>query len=210
MTKTTVGTQYLEAQKNDAKGLTIGEVGSEMVKGLIDDLNDVIESDPFSGRSFFINVVEERDLQMPNAIKRRLFVTKYRPYPEDNTLVFFVDQKEEKVCYCWDLPHHSEFPNILSNELLYDQSYVSMIKDWLRNDLSRFGFIKASMDSSHVEGYDEKTVNAYRQAYASYLDSMFDDQKSIESEKRLGYFWIPNKFHKDAPLEKSKPTILLS
>ena len=208
--KLTVGTQYLNAQKNSVSGLTIGDIGSDMVSGLIDDINESIESDPFEGRSFFINVVEERDLQMPNAIKRRLFVTKYRPYPEDNTLVFYVNPRENKVCFCWDLPHHSEFPNIISNEFLYDQAYISTLKDWLKDDLRNFGFVKVSMNSHQVEGYDEKIVNAYRDAYHKFCEAKFTDAKSLEAEKRLGYFWIPNKSHRDSLMEVQKPKIILS
>ena len=122
-THKTVGEQYLEAQKNDSSGLLIGDVGSELVKSLVEDLNDIIEKNPFQDRPFYINIVEERDLIMPNAFKRRLFLSLYRPFPEDNTLVFRVNPKTTEVFYCWDLPHHSEFPNILCNEEEYDKEY---------------------------------------------------------------------------------------
>lgn len=205
----TVGTIYNKAQKNSVSGLVVQDIGTEMVKSLIDDLNQAIESNPFEGRSFYINVVEERDLQMKNAIKRRLFLTKYRPYPEDNTLVFHVEPKSGRVMYCWDIPHHSEFPNILSNEELYDKEYISDIKRWLRNDLSSFGFIKVSMGSHHVEGYDEKTINAYREAYYNYSKSIGVDEKSLETEKKCGFFWIPNKFVKDKEIDSFGPKISL-
>lgn len=144
----TVGTTYLKSQKNDARGLTIGDINSEMVTSLIDDLNDCIASDPYKGRPFFISVVEERDLQMKNAIKRRMFTTLYRPYPEDNTLVFYVEPKNNVVCFCWDLPHHSEMWNILSNSSFYDHDYIQRIKEWQRNDLANFGFEKTP-DGEH-------------------------------------------------------------
>jgi hypothetical protein len=207
--KPTVGSQYLEAQKYDSKGLTLGEINEGMVQSLISDLNECIASDPFEGRSFYINVVEERDLQMPNAIKRRLFVTKYRPYPEDNTLVFYIEPKEQKAYYCWDLPHHSEFPNILINQHLYDGNYVQRIKEWMSDDLCNFGFIKVSMSSSQVEGYDEKTINSYREAYYEFCKKRGDDPKAVETERKYGYFWIPNNLHKDKLLDESTTRIFL-
>ena len=206
----TVGTQYLEAQSNDVTGLTLKEINDDMVKSLIEDLNQIIESNPFEGRSFYVNVVEHRDLQMPNAIKRRIFTQLYRPYPEDNTLVFYVNMDDESVFYCWDLPHHSELPNILINAHLYDHEYITRIKDWMRDDLSSFGFIKVSMESAQVEGYDEKKINAYREAYYQFIKEKFNDPKSVEAERRLGHFWIPNKFHKDKLLEDEKPKVFIS
>jgi hypothetical protein len=180
-----------------------------MVNSLIDDLNETIASNPFEGKNFYINVVEERDLQMPNALKRRMFVSKYRPYPEDNTLVFHVEPKSNRVKYCWDIPHHSELPNILINAHLYDHEYVQRIKDWLNNDLSNFGFVKVSMGNSQVEGYEEKTINAYRESYYNYCKSIEMDEKAVETEKKLGFFWIPSKNPSDKDLEKKSPKVAL-
>lgn len=138
----TVGTIYREAQKNDMRKVTVGEVNKEMLQGLVDDINNAVESNPFDGDPFFINVVEERDLQMPNTFKRRIFKTKYRPYPEDNTLVFYIEPENNRVCFCWDLPHHSEMWNIIFNEHLYDAEYIQRIKEWQVNNLENFGFEK--------------------------------------------------------------------
>jgi len=201
----TVGTQYIKAQGNSTQGLVLADIGTEMCRGLVDDINEVIGTNPFQGKDFYINIVEERDLQMKNALKRRMFVTKYRPYPEDNTLVFKIIPKESRILYCWDVPHHSELPNILSNEYLYGQEYIQRLKEWLKNDLSNFGFIKVNMNSSQVEGYEESQINTYRQAYYNMLKSRGMDDKSLSVEKHWGYFWIPNKFHKDQDLEKPQP-----
>ncbi len=206
----TVGTTYLKAQKNSVSGLTVQDIGDELAKSLVEDLNDTIESNPFCGKSFFINVVEERDLQMPNAIKRRMFKTRYRPFPEDNTLVFYVEPKSSRFFYCWDLPHHSEFSNILSNYFTYDWEYIRRIFDWSVNDLSNFGFIKVSMNSGQVEGYKEKTINIYKTLYEEFLDANETDKKTIEAEKRLGYFWIPDKFHKDKLCGEEKTSSILA
>lgn len=203
----TVGTIYLEAQKNSISGLTVRDIGEEMVTSLIEDLNTAIASDPFDGKMFYVNVVEHFDLQMKKALKRRIFKSLFRPYPEDNTLVFKVEPATNMVWYCWDLPHHSESWNILSNEHWYPPEYVEMIKDYKRNDLSRFGFVKVSMNSSQVEEYAEKEVNAYRQAWWEHLQSQGWDEKSLEAEKRWGYFWIPQKRFKDTPLDNNKPKV---
>lgn len=144
----TVGTTYLKAQKNSVEGLVLQDLSTEMSQGLVDDLNESIQTNDFDGRPFYINVVEERDLQMKNAIKRRIFTSIYRPYPEDNTLVFYVDRKANMVCYCWDLPHHSEMWNILSNQELYPFDYIKMIREWQNNDLTNFGFEK-TLDGEH-------------------------------------------------------------
>ena len=119
----TVGQIYIDAQKNSTQGLLLPDIGQPMVGDLVDDINEAIASNPFDGQPFFINIVEERDLQMKNAIKRRMFVTKYLPYPEDNTLVFYAEPKLPRISYCWDLPHHSEFFNILTNFTLYDRDW---------------------------------------------------------------------------------------
>ena len=144
----TVGSQYLKAQSNSVEGLVVQDIGTEMAQSLVDDLNECIDSNPFQDRPFYIAIVEERDLQMKNAIKRRLFKSVYRPYPEDNTLVFYAEPKTGKVCFCWDIPHHSEMWNILSNSLQYPPDYIQRIKEWQINELYNFGFEK-TMDGEH-------------------------------------------------------------
>lgn len=190
----TVGTTYLEAQKNSTAGLVIADLTDDMSKGFVDDLNDTFKSDPFNGQNFYVRVVEERDLLMKNAFKRRIFKLLYRPYPEDNTMVFYVEPKNEIVRFCWDIPHHSEFFNILSNQGLYPAEYVQHIKDWCNGKLENFGFMKVNISSGQVEGYDEKLINNYKQSYINYCESIQMDAKALETEKKLGFFWIPNKF----------------
>ena len=204
----TVGTIYLEAQKNDKKNILIGDVNSQMVDGLVESLNMVFSSNPYQDRPFYVNVVEERDLLMKNAFKRRLFTQVYVPYPEDNTLVFKISPKEEKVEYCWDIPHHSEFLNILSNEFLYDPTYVSLLKQWRQNDLSGFGFSKVRLDNGTIDGYDTKILNAYKDAYINFLRAKGMAEKDIKNEKFFGYFWIPNKKFKYKDVTKRLHNII--
>jgi hypothetical protein len=208
----TVGSTYLEAQKDTAKGYSLQDFNNPMTKDLIEDLNDTIESNPFEGRPFYINFVEERDLLMKNAFKRRIFKTKYRPYPEDNTLVFYTDPKIQKTYFCWQVPHHSELYNILSNFTLYDKEYVDKLRQWMNNDLSSYGFLKVTMGSSHVEGYDDKTINLYRDNYITFLKTKGLSDEDIETEKRLGFFWVPNtKFqYQDVTAKSLSPKLILS
>ena len=208
----TVGSTYLEAQKDSTKGYSLIDFNNPMTKGLIEDLNDTIESDPFEGRPFYINIVEERDLQMKNAFKRRIFKSIYRPYPEDNTLVFYTEPKAQKTYFCWQMPHHSEFYNIFSNFTLYAGDYIRKLREWTDNNLSNYGFIKVTMDSSQVEGYTPKTLKCYKENYLTFLRTKGLSEKDIDSESRLGFFWIPNKnFKFEEVTAKSKlPKLILT
>lgn len=139
----TVGAIYRDAQLSNSEAYVLnGDLTNELMSSLVEDLNDTIHSKPHGERSFFITVYEKKDLQMTKAILRRLYTTLYRPYPEDDTLVFYVDMPSNSVRFCWCLPHHSEMENILANEGFYDKDYVSSIKAWKRLDLYHFGFTK--------------------------------------------------------------------
>lgn len=200
----TVGSIYIEAQKDTTKGLLLQDFNNPMVVDFVEDLNVTITSNPYDGRPFYINVVEERDLQMKNAFKRRMFTTLYRPYPEDNTLVYYTEPKNEKTYFCWDIPHHSEFYNVLSNFTLYDNEYIARIREWTEGDLSNLGFIKVHITGYEVEGYERKTVDAYRKSYLAQMKDRGMDEKALESEERLGYFWIPNKKYRYKDVTQKK------
>ena len=139
--RNTVGQIYTDAQKNKAP-VIVGDMTSELMKSLVEDLNDTMESNPFDGNPFYITVYEKKDLQMPRAILRRLYVSKYRPYPEDDTVVFKTNPSNGETHFCWCLPHWSEMDNILMNILLYDSELVRTIKDWKNMNLENFGFVK--------------------------------------------------------------------
>lgn len=139
----TVGAIYLDAQKNNTdKFITNGDLTAEIQSSLVEDLNDTIQSKPFGERSFYICVHEKKDLKMPRALLRRMLTTLYRPYPEDDTLVFYVDMKANDVLFCWCLPHWSEMDNMLANEWMFDKEMIGQIKAWKNNDLTHFGFVK--------------------------------------------------------------------
>lgn len=141
----TVGTIYQKAQndhKNDAPIIN-GDLTHELMKSLVEDINNCINSKPNGDKPYYITIHEKKDLMMPNAILRRIIPSGRRPYPEDDTVVFHVDTpKENKVTFCWCLPHYTEMSNIINNENLFDKDYVTMLKAWLRLDLRPFGFVK--------------------------------------------------------------------
>lgn len=193
--KKTVGDQYLEAQSNSIEGLTFGDIGPEMSQSLVDDLNETIQSDPFGGYSFYINVVEERDMQMRNAFKRRLFLSRYRPFPEDNTLVFYINMRENSVSFCWDIPHHSEALNILSNESEYDEEYLHSIREWKKGNLEPFGFVKIRLNRDQEDGYEDEVLNNYRKSYLNFCKTSGFTKKQLEKEVANGFFWIPSTHH---------------
>jgi hypothetical protein len=138
----TVGTTYLKAQKEGDKNVTVGDMRREVMSSLVEDLNDTIRSNPFQDRAFFITIHESKDLQMKSCIRRRMLTTLYRPWPEDDTVVFWTDPKACRTLFCWCLPHWSDMDNILKNELLYDSDYVQLIKNWKNLELHPFGFKK--------------------------------------------------------------------
>ena len=144
---------------------------------------------------------------MKKALKRRVITTLYRPYPENNTKVFYTDPKKQRTYYCWELPHHSEIPNTLIHKHSNNHDYIRRLEEWMRNDLSNFGFIKVTMSSSQVEGYDEKKINMYKKYYIDYCKAQGLDKKSIESEMKLGFFWIPNELFRYEDITEKKPTI---
>ncbi len=151
----TVGAIYKEAQeKNTEKFVTNGDLTNELQSSLVSDLNDTIVSNPNDGKPFFITVHEKKDLQMPRMILRRMLTTKYRPYPEDDTVVFWVDPQSNTVRFCWCLPHWSEMENMLNNEWLFDKEMLEQIRAWKRIDLYHFGFHKAA---------DKKTKKAFKE-----------------------------------------------
>lgn len=143
-TRNTVGAIYRDAQLNGEKGrIECGDMTNELMSSLVCDLNDTINSDPYKGRPFYITVHESKDTMMPRAIRRRILTTLYRPYPEDDTLVFYVDKAD--VRFCWCLPHWSEMDNMLKNSTLFEPEMIEEIHAWKSMNLWHFGFKKGDM-----------------------------------------------------------------
>lgn len=140
-TRKTVGAIYNDLQKNNSSSFVeVGDLSRELTTSLVDDLNDTIASRPFNDEEFYVTVYEKKDLQMKSSILRRLYVSKYRPYPEDDTVVFHVNPTTNNVKFCWCLPHHTEMDNILINPLLYNKDLVADVKAWKENNMKHFGF----------------------------------------------------------------------
>jgi len=149
----TVGTiAQLAAQSNER--VQVGDMARAMMPQLVDDLNDTIASNPFDGRPFYIVIHEKKDLLLNNTILRRMLKQEYRPYPEENTIVFRTDPKSQQTLFCWCLPHRTEFPNILANASSYTKEYIKDIIAYQKERLDHFGFYKAGMR-------DEKTPIYY-------------------------------------------------
>lgn len=142
----TVGAIYRNAAlKNKEETVTIGDLTNELMSSLVEDLNETIvdASLEFGGSPFYVIVHEKKDMQMPRAILRRMIKTLKRPYPEDDTVVFHVeDPKNNIIKFCWCLPHWSEMDNMLANETLFDPDLILQIRAWKSLDLYHFGFTK--------------------------------------------------------------------
>lgn len=139
----TVGAIYRDAQLNNTeKFVTNGDLTNELMSSLVEDINNTLNSKPYGDESFYLIVHEKKDLQMPNMILRRLLTMKKRPYPEDDTIVFWIEPKSGTCDFCWCLPHWSEMDNMLANENLYEKDMIAEIKAWKNIDLYYFGFCK--------------------------------------------------------------------
>ena len=146
-TRKTVGAIYRDAQLYGEKQIITGDMNYELRKSLVDDLNDTIVqgSIDFDKRPFYITVHEKRDLQMKNAFIRRMIKTVYRPYPEDDTLVFKVIPYCNDVYFCWELPHRTNMLNMLACPDLYDAEQLQKYRHWENMRLEYFGFMKDEM-----------------------------------------------------------------
>lgn len=144
----TVGAIYRDAQMANTD-LTVvnGDMTNELKKSLVDDLNDTIVqgSKEYEGQPFYITVHEKKDLAMPHMLHRRMIKTKYRPWPEDDTIVFAITPSTNDVKFCWCLPHWSEMENMLNNKMLFEPSMIRQIMAWKNFNLYYFGFTKDEM-----------------------------------------------------------------
>lgn len=144
----TVGAIYRNAQMESHEPfVTSGDLAHDLTRSLVDDLNDTIKQGTidFGGDPFYILVYEKKDLQMKRAIVRRLYKVKYRPYPEQDTVVFYVKPATNEVCFCWCLPHKHEIDNMIANAWLYDPKEIKLLEQWKMLDLWHYGFCKDDM-----------------------------------------------------------------
>ena len=164
----TVGQMALDAlQSNDIP--VAGDLGHELMPSLVEDLNNTIASNPYNGRPFYIVIHEKKDLQMKNTILRRMVTMEKRPYPEPNTTVFKTDPRADKTVFCWALPHHSLFNQVLANPDRYGKEQVNDIKAYQAENLIHFGFTKIGVSK-------EKTPVV--QAIPGFVDRPLSSGKS--------------------------------
>jgi len=149
-TRQTAGAIYRNAQLHGERGMVIGDMNYELRKGLVEDLNDTIEAGTkqFEGKIFYITVYEKKDLQMKNAFVRKMIKTRYRPYPEANTLVFKSIPASQCVYFCWSLPERHEMINMLNSAELrtkpHEMEELQLFRHWDNDRLEYFGFKKNS------------------------------------------------------------------
>ena len=140
-TRDTVGKIYRDAQLNNHEDfIEVGDMSREMTTSLVADINDAIKTFDLKGKPYWLMVHEKKDLQMKSALLRRMLYFGYRPYPEDDTIVFYKNPKRQDLRFCWCLPHWSDMDNILANPDQYDPEFVYQIKCWKNYDLTPFGF----------------------------------------------------------------------
>jgi hypothetical protein len=143
----TVGKIYRDAQlAHDGYNIAIGDMGNEMMKGWIDDVNNALQRK--CDHPYYLTVYERKDMQMPSAINRELIYTDYRPWPESNTVVFWKNPKNQELRLCWTLPHVSEMNLIMMNFLAYDKDLIEQIEAWRDFKMESFGFVKDSKEKS--------------------------------------------------------------
>jgi len=138
----TVGTIAQLAAKSKER-VQVGDMARELMPQLVFDLNEAIASNPFDDRPFYIVIHEKKDLMLTNTILRRVLKQEYRPYPEENTNVFWTDPKSQETLFCWCIPHKTEFPNILANASKYCKDYIKDIIAYQKERLDHFGFYKS-------------------------------------------------------------------
>lgn len=142
-TRNTVGSIYRDAQINGERGVIIGDVNNEIKKDLVHDINEAIEQGlkEMNGKPFYLAIYEKYDLMLKKGLVRIRKITKYRPYPEQDTMVFHIYPGGD-VYFCWELPHRSQMMNIIMNPELHDPERVDQIKRWENLQLEYFGFKK--------------------------------------------------------------------
>lgn len=122
----------------DGYPIEVGDMKGAILPDLVNDINHALCTP--SEKCFYLLVTEKKDLQIKNAIARTLKHLDYRPWPEDNTTVFWKNPKTQELRFCWDIPHWSEMDNILANPFLWDIELVRTVDAWKKFDLSYFGF----------------------------------------------------------------------
>lgn len=165
----TIGSIALKAAQNTDIPI-VGDLGHELMPSLVEDLNNAIASNPYDGKPFYIIVHEKKDLLLKNTLLRRILTTTKRPYPEDNTSVFWTDPRREMTCFCWSLPHKSLFNQVLANPERYGEEQVNDVKAYKAEKMERFGFQYLGLDKktnskiyTPIKGFEDRPVTHKKQ-----------------------------------------------
>lgn len=143
-TRKTVGAIYNEAQfqNKHEDAIEIGDMSNELTKSLVEDINDALKEFDKKGKPYYLMIHEKKDLQMKSALARRMLYFGYRPWPEDDTTVFWKDPNTQDLRFCWCIPHSSEMDMILMNESQFCEDMIVHIKAWRAFDMRFFGFME--------------------------------------------------------------------
>jgi hypothetical protein len=164
----TVGKMYRDAQINNKEdSIEVGDMTRELTTSLVEDVNDAIKEFDKREVPYYLMIHESKDLQMKSAIRRRILYFKYRPWPEDDTIVYSKNPKTQDLRFCWCLPHWSEMDNVLMNAHDYPKEYIFQIKQWKKYNLRAFGFYEVKpgewlpnpkWSDTKIENYAKKKI----------------------------------------------------
>jgi len=158
----TVGSIALDAAAHGERGVCAGDMGHELMPGLVADLNTSIHSKPFGNQEFYITVHETKDAQIPNMIRRRMVETQYRPFPEPNTAVWRHDPVAYKTLFCWAIPHWSVFDQCLANPDYYSDEQLADIKNFKAEKNELFGFVKHGKGWIPDPNFKDRELDRYK------------------------------------------------
>jgi hypothetical protein len=142
-TRQTAGAIYRDAQINGERGVVVGDVNHEITKDLVKDINEAIAygAQEVGRKPFYLAIYEKYDLMLKRGLVRIRKITGYRPYPEQDMMLFHI-YPDGDVYFCWELPHRSQMINILMSPDLFDPNRIEMIRRWENLQLEYFGFTK--------------------------------------------------------------------
>jgi hypothetical protein len=192
-TRNTVGSIYVDLHKKTPSDyIQIGDMNREMLKGFLEDINEAMLTDPFNGKPFYIRIVEEKDLQMKDAIHRGLTKMPYRPWPEDNTTVFWVNPRNKEIRFCWDIPHHSEFAMIFQHAKDYPKEYITGMIAWQKGMMDYFGF-------EFIGDYQkwDQLVQAHAHVFVKEDIKLSEVEKGLKEQIKQAGGWFPKEKQND-------------
>lgn len=146
-TRDTIGKIYRDLQTNNKEDhILVGDMSNEIMKDLKTDIEEGLADcfkhsiDKKDSTPFYFMIHEKKDLQMKSSLLRVRHYFGFRPWPEDDTTVFYGVPKTKCIYFCWCLPHSSEMDNVLMNPEKFDLLMVIQVRAWKEFNLRPFGF----------------------------------------------------------------------